>query len=483
MLVKSFQSFSSQVDGASSGSNSFGSQPGDRNSGPNSDPSGCRRARGQKARASRDNADALSRNTSVATDVNSDILTITTVNSDKALASRVADTFAEEFVRYRGELDTEGLTGAAADVDARLQTLQEQGQAGSDFFLQLQRTREQLRTQILLGTRNASVVQPSETAKKVGPRPIRSAVLAGVGGLVIAALLAWAGDLIDRRLRSDADVEELFDAPVLARVPRLGRKAEQRNEVVMLTNPESANGEAYRLLASMVQMTNVGGGHRAILIASADAGEGKTTTALNLAVALARAGRSVAVCDLDLRAPTLADRLGLGSHPGVTSILMGEARLQQAMRSVPLPNSGSGTFVAGRPATISVLGSGPRPPNPADFILAPELSALIDALRAEHDVTIIDSPPWLPVSDGLAIAPLADAILTVTKVGVTKRASLANLARALHALPTPVIGQVLTNYPISRDTPYGYGKGASPPGTRVPEDATSALASRLPGGH
>lgn len=458
--MKSFQSFSSQV----SGNNSDSSDPSRVVATQASIvtlPIVAGRVKGALPDLTT-SADALRRATSVETALNSDILSISSRASNERDAVRIANAFAQEFVVYRGQLDTEGLNGAIADIQSRLDDLGARGEDTSDFYRQLQRTQEDLRTRAVLGTRNASVVQPAAEAVQIAPRPVRSAIVTFAAAVLALVVLVWLMESADRKVRRESDIAGVGLDPVLAAIPHIDpAPSGSASTVEMLTNPGSPAAETYRLLASVLDMTNVGGGSRVILVTSAAAAEGKTTTTLNLGVALARAGHRVVICEFDLRAPTVARRVPLDPHRGVTTVLTGAAELSYALQHVPLQVQGAQIPTAATAGSLSVLTSGPLPPNPADFVLAPGVKAMMTQLRKNHDVVLIDSPPWLRVSDGAALARNADSILCVARLRQTSRMSLERLGHSLRSIGVPVIGLVLTDRELSRRdrADYGYGYG------------------------
>ena len=172
-------------------------------------------------------------------------------------------------------------------------------------------------------------------------------------------------------------------------------------------DPHSVRSEAYRQLRTNLQFVNVDHAPRIIAVTSAIPGEGKTTTALNLAAALAEAGHRVCLIEADLRRPTIAKTLGLVADVGFTTVLIGQSTVEAALQNV------------GR--NFAVLTSGPVPPNPSELLISEQARHVIEAVIAQTDYTIIDTAPLLPVTDGAEVAALADATVVVHRAGKTTR--------------------------------------------------------------
>src|SRR5262249_25573985 len=183
---------------------------------------------------------------------------------------------------------------------------------------------------------NTIVLQPADQAGKVRPRPKRQALLAGLLGLVLGLALAFLAEALDRHVRSEHELDDALDLPLLARIPKPPRKLQKANDLVMLKEPGSVQAETFRKLRTSFEFVNPDGAARTIMVTSYVAKEGKSTTLANLAVALARAGRRVVLVDLDLRAPFLSRLFHVGGRPGITDVALKRAPLEQALRPVAL---------------------------------------------------------------------------------------------------------------------------------------------------
>jgi non-specific protein-tyrosine kinase len=183
------------------------------------------------------------------------------------------------------------------------------------------------------------------------------------------------------------------------------------------------------------------------------ASEGKSTTAVNLGVTMARAGRRVVLVDLDLRRPRMGDFFDLEDGPGFTSVLVGDAPLSEALVAVE---------VATGVPPLQLLTSGPVPPNPSELMGASRVSELLIGLQSIADLVIIDSPPLIPVTDALVLSGRVDGVLLVVAAGQTRRRHLGRAVELLQQAEAPLLGAVL-NATSTQHRRYGYGYGYGSP--------------------
>ncbi|MGH2883791.1 MAG: CpsD/CapB family tyrosine-protein kinase, partial [Solirubrobacteraceae bacterium] len=231
-----------------------------------------------------------------------------------------------------------------------------------------------------------------------------------------------------------------------------------------------------RMLRTNVEFAALGKDVQTIMVTSALEKEGKSTTMANLAVALARSGKRVVLVDLDLRRPFIDRFFDLGGHSGVTNIAVGHVSVGEALVPMVLrpvlgangadasvvTSSGQVKMVAngnGKHGTgsLSVLATGPIPPDPGEFVGTPQLAAILDELRSQADVILIDAPPLFHVGDGLTLSSKADAVIVVTRMEVMRRPMLTELKRLLDTMPANKLGFVVTGAEAEEDYGYGYG--------------------------
>ncbi|QCB94429.1 polysaccharide biosynthesis tyrosine autokinase [Cellulomonas shaoxiangyii] len=274
----------------------------------------------------------------------------------------------------------------------------------------------------------------------------------GIGlGAVLGVALALLLTVLDTRLRTRADVERVGGLPVLGTIVRT-RSARAAYSTVR-TEPGSPRAEAFRRLQANLQYLESGRPLRTIVVTSAMAGEGKTSTSVNLATAVAERGASVLLVDADLRMPAVAPALGLEGGAGLTTVLIGRARLEEVVQTWGLPN-------------LHVLPAGDRPPNPSQLLDSPAMHALLDEAAQRYDLVVVDSPPVLPVVDAALLGRRSDGVLLVTRLRTTRRQQLRGALAALGRVGATCLGFVATNWKDD-GTGVAYGQGSAPgPGRR-----------------
>ncbi len=245
---------------------------------------------------------------------------------------------------------------------------------------------------------------------------------AAVGALVGATgALIWA--VLDTRLRTEREVTQVLSLPVLGAIPRDRRSARG----LELSETPS---EAFRRLRTSLRFLDVGERLKSVVVTSPAAGEGKTTTALSLATALAEVHDRVLVIDADLRRPTVAERTGLIGDAGLTSVLIGQAKVEDVVQ--PWGDSG-----------VWVVASGPVPPNPGQLVESDSMKELLKEATREYDFVVIDAPPVVPVMDAAVLSRVAGGALLVARLGKTTRSALTRANASLESVGGTGLGLVL----------------------------------------
>lgn len=279
--------------------------------------------------------------------------------------------------------------------------------------------------------------------------PVRTRFLATgiLGGVLLGFGLAWLRDLLDHRLRSVEEIASALQLPVIGALPFFGEKASksQAGQMVALA-PRSRSAEAVRTLRTALHFGLAGRDVKCVLITSPSPGDGKSTVASNLALALAQADQRVLLLDADLRKPSQHKIFETSRDIGLSSILTDRRPIEEAI----VPN------VLG---LIDFLPAGPTPANPVELLNNGFFAELLEKLRGRYDRIVIDSPPIMPIADARVIAALADATLLVLRAErSTRRISLA--ARdELWRVRASRIGVVVNGVPLRKLGPYGYGYG------------------------
>lgn len=396
---------------------------------------------------------------------NSDLLVLSVTDRDPRLASRLATEYARQFTIYRRELDTRALQRARSDLQERLAEVEETRGTNSPLYESLIDKEQQLATLEALQTTNAFVVRPAGTAKQVQPRPIRNGILGLALGLVLGLGLAFLREAMDTRVRTAEEIAERLGLPLLARLPKPPKRLRGESGLVMLAEPSGVHAESFRMLRTNLEFVNMERGARTIMVTSAVEREGKSTTAANLAVALALGGQRVTLVDLDLRRPLLGRLFELEpDQPGLTDVALGYASLDDA--STPVGSvaiaaarnghrTGSRNGRAPQRGMLHVLPAGPVPPNPGEFVRTKALAEILAELAERSDLVLIDAPPMLQVGDAMALSDKVDALLLVTRLNIVRRPMLGELHRVLQANPATKLGFVLTGAEL--EDAYGYG--------------------------
>jgi protein-tyrosine kinase len=219
-------------------------------------------------------------------------------------------------------------------------------------------------------------------------------------------------------------------------------KRSQAARLVMLDDPRSFQAEAYRVLRTNLSYAHPDAPLRRILITSAGPGEGKSTTVANLGVCLAQAERAVLLVDTDLRRPSLNTLFRAPLTPGLSSYLAGDALLDAVVHKTSVPN-------------LSVVASGPTPPNPAELLGSRRMRDFVAAVSERFDTIVFDSPPVLAVSDPCTLAGVVDGVLLVVGSGDVPQAALRRAKEQLQAVRAPIIGAVVNRFDASAN---GYSR-------------------------
>ena len=391
----------------------------------------------------------------------SDVITFTATGDDPERVSRVANAVAHGYVEYRSRTyDQDAIDAAIARLRAR------QRESGPDpQTRQLLERLEILRT-ISAGTPDAAVINEAAGADKVSPNPPRDSILGAAVGIVIALLLAGLREAFNTRVQTESDVEDALGRPVLASIPPLPKTS----GLVTVGRHESRYSDVYALLAANVVQLR-GEGKLMLAVTSAVAGEGKTTTASNLAVAFARRGADVILADFDVRKPAVNSVFRIPAVAfGVTDIVRGGRELESSLWSFRFSSNGDGsggTILAPGVETSPhrrIAGSGDGagslmvlPAGGTDaggrIAQSPQLQLLLKKLRVSADVVILDTPPALLTVEMAELSRQVDAVLVVVRQGKVTRRSLSALGRQVETWRADVAGAVFTG--ADAGTTYG----------------------------
>jgi capsular exopolysaccharide synthesis family protein len=297
----------------------------------------------------------------------------------------------------------------------------------------------------LTTTGGIQILNPAAApSSPISPNTARNAVQAFVIGLFLGIALAFLRDQLDDSLRTKADVERAVkDLPTLSLVPDYGgaRIGDRNAGLTTIDSPMSAAAEAYRGLRTSIQYASLDRPLKTIQITSASAGEGKSTTVANLAVAFAQAGMRVCVVGADLRKPAVHRMLQVQGGIGLTSVVIGQLTLAEAIQVSPLN------------ANIDVLACGPLPPNPSELLNHDRTGRILRSLAEQYEMVFIDCPPVLPVTDSLVLSRHADATIMAVFANVTTRRTARRSVEMLRQVGTPLLGFVMNG--VAGEATYG----------------------------
>ncbi len=355
-------------------------------------------------------AEALGESVDASATLNSTLITITVRDTDAVGAAAIANALAASLSEAVPALEPAGDSGASA--------------------VKLSRVRD---------------AQPALTPSS--PNVPLNLVLGALVGLVLGIGVAALRTLLDTRVRSGRDVEQVTSAPLIGAIA-YDPKAKER-PLIVHADPLSPRAESFRALRTNLQFLDMGG-RASFVITSSVTSEGKSTMTINLAIALADAGKRVALLDTDLRKPKVAEYLGIEGGAGLTDVLIGRALVSETM----MPWGGRSLFV---------LPAGRIPPNPSELLGSAQMTHLLETLERDFDVVLCDAPPLLPVTDAAILARATSGAIVAVAAGRTTRHQLTAAIEALQTVGAKVAGVVLsmvpTRGPDARYTGYGYGYG------------------------
>jgi polysaccharide biosynthesis transport protein len=397
----------------------------------------------------------------------SDILYVAVDDPSRAVAARLANAYATEFTHYKTELDTARINNALVVLKKRIDSLRASGATASPAYGSLVQTQGELETIGRLLSDNTSVLQPAVGATQISPRPKRDAIVGVAFGLVLGLALAFLSEALDRRVRTEQELEDALQIPLLGRLPKPSRELQKTSHLVMVKQPASADAEAFRKLRTSFEFINPPGAAKTIMVTSAVEQEGKSTTIANLAIALARSDRRVVLVDLDLRRPFLNRLFHISGRPGITDVALNQVDLSDALRPIPLHASfgaasrngdlpGGSNGRSALEGLLHVLPAGTIPLPAGDLLRDKRLLDVLDQVADKFDLVLIDAPPLLAFDDAMILSRHVDAIFAITRLNTVQRPILHEFARQLQNCQAKILGYVLTGVEHSESYRYMY---------------------------
>ncbi len=401
------------------------------------------------------------------------VMVVQAESTDARRAADIANAYSQAYIDYRRQQAIDNLSTAGAAIQARISELDRQiaefdaahpppsnlppgaqpprlpereGLESQRFFFR--QKAEQLNVDAQLKNGGSQLVAPAvPPSKPIRPQPVRNVILGVVAGVILGVGMVFLLEQLDDSIKNKEDVERVArDVAVVGVIPVItGWRNRSETRLVAQTDPNSPAAEAYRTLRTSIEFLGLDRPIRTLQITSPSAGEGKTTTIVNLAVTLAQAGRRVIVVSCDLRRPRVHDFLGLPDDVGFTSLLLQEASLSAVLQPVPGVRD------------VSLIASGPLPPNPSELLASKRTTQVFETLKDAADIVLIDSTPVLPVTDAAVLATKVDATLMIATAGTTSKKGLARAFELLRQVHAPIIGTVLNG--ASGESAYGYSYG------------------------
>ena len=304
---------------------------------------------------------------------------------------------------------------------------------------------QQIRLAEAQATDNVAIAKPARVPElPIRPRTMTNTLLAAVVGAMIAVGAAFLIEYLDDTIKTPDDVARVSGLSTLGAIARLKETGGTRQLVAWLQTkaPES---EAYRTLRTNIQFSSVDKPVRSLLVTSAGPSEGKSTTAANLAVVMAQTGQRVVLVDTDLRRPVMHKVFGVANNTGLTSALLNGEQ-------VVLDGHLQGTEVE----NLSLLTSGPIPPNPSELLGSQRMGRLVEKLAGQADLVIFDSPPVLAVTDAAVMGRQVDGVVLVVDAGQTREQVLGQAAGELQKTGANLLGVVLNRLDSRRGGYYYY---------------------------
>jgi capsular exopolysaccharide synthesis family protein len=375
----------------------------------------------------------------------SDVVEISATTPDPERSAAIANAYGEAYLAFRRDTDRAQLQEAIDLAERNIEALQP-SERESEQGQRLQENLDRLRQIQALQTGKADLVQraaaPTEPS---GPDVKRNLVLGILLGAIVGLGLGALRDRLDQTLHTPEDLENVYRLPVLARVPkmrRIGRKQAQEAE-------EGWELEAFRTLRANLRYFNVSGRLQSILVSSPMPGDGKSTVARFLASTMASMGDRVVLVEADLHKPSSSMLNGKAPQVGLSSVL-GGTELDDALVTVPVRVDAQ----TGEPRELTLLPSGPIPPNAFELLESTRMARVLDQLEREFDVVIVDSPALTHVSDVRALVGEVSGVVIVSALNHTTRSAAQDFRKQIQLLEGNALGVVANLAPAPRGGYY-----------------------------
>jgi non-specific protein-tyrosine kinase len=389
------------------------------------------------------------------------LLMVAVTGTDPDLITEAANTVVQVFIEWQAQIqqarysdskanltvEIERVQASIQEIEERVQTLQSAGESANQN--ELSRLQEQLAqyrnshsalqsslSNISLAEANSgatvTVVSPAtKPFAPIRPQTVRNTLLAAAVGAMLGVALAFLIEYLDDTVKAPEDLK-LSGLSVIGIVQRVNHQGNGSTpQVFAISQSRSLAAEAYRTLRTNLQFSSLDRPLHSLVVTSAVATEGKTTTAANLAVVMAQAGNRVVLVDADLRRPSAHKLFGLSNGTGLTTALVED------------PSAVEGYLQETEVQDLRVLSAGPVPPNPQELLGSRRMEELLHELEESADVVVLDTPPTLVVADANVLAARADGVLLIVNTNSTRRAAVQRAVEGLRQVGANLLGGVL----------------------------------------
>jgi receptor protein-tyrosine kinase len=401
-----------------------------------------------------------------------DIIDIVVTSPKIDEPAELANSFARQFISYRQDTDRAVLAQARAQLTAEFAAMT-QAEVTSPRGQTISQKVEELAVLESMQTGGFELVQEARTP--LAPFNIhkyRNGAIGLVLGAVLGVMVASFRQVLDRRIKDEDGFEREYGAPVIASIPLVGhtwrgRRGRRSSAPIGFNAHGAATIEGYRTLRSNLKFFQVGRPLKNIVVTSSLPREGKSVTAVNLALSLAMSGSRVILLEADLRRPMLGEYLGLNGRMGFTDLLAGSARLDEVIQVVDTDRLLPGQELPVHPPSSSsqsllrkdllFVGAGPLPPNPAELLALERTNEVLRGLSAMSDYLVIDAPPVLLVSDAAELAKKVDGLIMVSRLQWTTTEEARRTRQTLERIGLKPLGVVVNGVRRARTYYQRYG--------------------------
>lgn len=348
---------------------------------------------------------------------------------DAVRAQYVAAQAAERQLSQRVD-QLEGATLQEQDRAVRYNTFAREADTNRSIYEGLLQRYRELNASAGITASNVSIIDAAEPPVfPSSPNVVLNLLIALILGGLTAAAIVFLKEQLDDRIRIPEEIEQKVGVNLLGVIP----KAIEDDPVEELRDPKSPVAESYSALRSSLLYSTREGLPRLVLVTSAQPSEGKSTTSYAIARSMALIGKRCLLIDADLRRPSVNKLARLDNKVGLSSVLIGEKSVEEAIQPGDLPN-------------FSIMPSGPVPPSPAELLSSSRLSSLLQTLRGQYDSIFIDSAPVLGLADSPGLSALADGVLLVVEANRGRGGQLKSAVRRLRMMKPTILGAVLTKF-------------------------------------